>query len=72
MRILIVDDEHDTLDLVTMELTQHGARATAASNATEALELLGKAEFDLLISDIAMPDIDGYGLIREVRKLERG
>ena len=38
----------------------------------EALELLGKGEFDLLISDIAMPDIDGYGLIREVRKLERG
>ena len=71
LRVLIVDDENDTLDLVTMELTQHGARATAVSNATEALELLSKAEFDLLISDIAMPDIDGYELIREVRKLER-
>ena len=72
LRILIVDDENDTLDLVTMELTQHGARATAASNAAEALELLDKGEYDLLISDIAMPDLDGYGLIREVRKLEKG
>ena len=72
LRILIVDDENDTLDLVTMELTQQGAHTTAASNAAEALELLGKADFDLLISDIAMPDLDGYGLIREVRRLEAG
>lgn len=72
LRILIVDDENDTLDLVSMELTQHGARATTASNATEALELLSKDEYDLLISDIAMPEMDGYGLIREVRKLEKG
>jgi PAS domain S-box-containing protein len=72
LRILIVDDENDTLDLVTMELTQHGAHTTAASNAAEALELLGKTDFDLLISDIAMPNLDGYGLIREVRKLEAG
>lgn len=72
LRVLIVDDESDTLDLVAMELTQHGARATAASNAAEALELLEKGEFDLLISDIAMPGIDGYGFIREVRKLEKG
>ena len=72
LRILIIDDENDTLDLVMMELTQHGAHATAASSATEALELLDKAEFDLLISDIAMPDMDGYELIRKIRQLEAG
>ncbi|MGI8919812.1 MAG: PAS domain S-box protein [Pyrinomonadaceae bacterium] len=72
LRVLIVDDENDTLDLMTMELTQHGARATAVTNATEALELLGTGEYDLLISDIAMPEMDGYGLIREVRKMEKG
>lgn len=72
LRILIVDDENDTLDLVSMDLTQYGARTTAASNATEALELLNQTEFDLLISDIAMPGMDGYALIREVRKLEMG
>src|SRR4026209_2540634 len=66
LRILVVDDESDTLDLVTMELTQHGARATAANSAGEALEKLEQLEFDLLISDIAMPGMDGYGLIRQV------
>lgn len=70
LHILIVDDEDDTLDLVTMELAQHGARTTSASNAKEALELLSKNRFDLLISDIAMPGVDGYGLMREVRRLE--
>ncbi|HKR59262.1 MAG TPA: PAS domain S-box protein [Pyrinomonadaceae bacterium] len=70
LRILIVDDETDTLDLVTMDLAQHGARTTAALSAKEALDLLASTEFDLLISDIAMPGMDGYGLIREVRKLE--
>jgi signal transduction histidine kinase len=72
LRVLIVDDEDDTLDLVTMELTQHGASTTAASSAKEALELLEQNEFDLLISDIGMPGMDGYSLIREIRKQEAG
>jgi CheY-like chemotaxis protein len=72
LRILVVDDESDTLDLVTMELTQHGARATGANNAEDALEKLEHLEFDVLISDIAMPSMDGYGLIRQVRKQEAG
>ncbi len=70
LRILIVDDEDDTLDLVTMELTERGARTTAVSSAKEALELLSKNGFDVLISDIAMPGIDGYKLMREVRRME--
>ena len=70
LRILIVDDERDTLDLVTMELTQHGARTTGATTAAEALEKLEQSEFDVLISDIAMPGVDGYSLIRLVRKQE--
>ena len=72
LRILIVDDERDTLDLVTMELTQHGARTVGATTAAEALEKLDQSEFDVLISDIAMPGVDGYGLIRMVRKQEAG
>ncbi len=53
-----------------MELTQHGARATGANTAGEALEKLEQLEFDVLISDIGMPGVDGYGLIRQVRKQE--
>lgn len=72
LRILVIDDETDTLDLVTMELTQHGANVKGVTTAAEALAALGDAEFDVLISDIAMPDADGYELIRQVRKLEAG
>ena len=70
LRILVVDDETDTLDLVTMELTQRGAHVRGVTSATEALAALEEAEFDVLISDIAMPGTDGYELIRRVRKLE--
>ncbi|MGH9969106.1 MAG: PAS domain S-box protein [Pyrinomonadaceae bacterium] len=72
LRILIVDDERDTLDLVTMELTQRGASVTGVTTAEEALTALEHSHFDLLISDIAMPGMDGYALIRSVRKQEAG
>ena len=72
LHILVVDDERDTLDLVTMDLTQHGASVTAVTNAAEALNALDHSKFDLLISDIAMPETDGYALIRQVRKRESG
>ena len=72
LRVLIVDDERDTLDLVTMELAQRGARVTGVTSAAEALGELESSEFDVLISDIAMPEEDGYSLIRKVRKSEAG
>ncbi len=72
LRILIVDDERDTLDLVALELTQHGAKVTGVTTAESALMALEDAEFDLLISDLAMPGTDGYDLIRRLRKLEAG
>jgi CheY-like chemotaxis protein len=72
LRILVVDDETETLDLVTMELTQHGASVTGATSAAEALSALERAQFDLLISDIAMPETDGYAFIRQVRRRESG
>lgn len=70
LRILVVDDESDALDLIAMELTQHGAHVKSAIKASEALELLDREEFDVLISDIGMPEVDGYELIRRVRESE--
>lgn len=70
LRILIIDDETDALDLIGVELTQHGAKVTAASNAQDALTALATDEFDLLISDIGMPNTDGYDLIRQIRAQE--
>jgi PAS domain S-box-containing protein len=72
LRILLVDDEPDTLDLINVELAQHGGNVTAVTGSAEALSLLAESEFDVLISDIGMPDMDGYELIREIRKRESG
>jgi CheY-like chemotaxis protein/anti-sigma regulatory factor (Ser/Thr protein kinase) len=70
LQILLVDDETDTLDLISVELAQFGAKVTAVASADEALRALEGAAFDLLISDIGMPNTDGYDLIRQIRKLE--
>jgi PAS domain S-box-containing protein len=67
VRILVVEDELDALDLITIDLTAHGAKVRGASSAAQALELLRAEEFDLMISDIGMADTDGYDLIKQVR-----
>ena len=68
VKILVVEDELDALDLLTIDLTAHGAKVRGASSATEALDLLSSDKFDLLISDIGMADTDGYNLIKQVRE----
>lgn len=70
VRILVVEDESDALDLITIDLTEHGAKVRGASSAAEALDLLLRERFDLLISDIGMADTDGYNLIKQVRAQE--
>lgn len=72
LHILLVDDETDALDLITVELTQHGAKVTGVTSAEDALEAFEQRKFDLLVSDIGMPKMDGYELIRRVRKFEEG
>lgn len=70
LRILVVEDELDALDLLTIDLREHGAKVTGVSAATEALGLIRNEHFDVLISDIGMADTDGYGLIQQIRKYE--
>ncbi|HYE63950.1 MAG TPA: ATP-binding protein [Pyrinomonadaceae bacterium] len=74
LRVLVVDDEADARSLVTTILEQCGAEVMTAASAFEALELLEKSRPDVLVSDIGMPEMDGYALIRKVRALpaERG
>ena len=69
LRILVVDDEPATRDLLGFVLEQCEAKVTTASSAAEALAAFRKGSFDILISDIGMPDVDGYSLIRNVRAL---
>jgi two-component system, chemotaxis family, CheB/CheR fusion protein len=74
VRILVVDDEADTRELLRAILVECGAEVTLAASARAALEALERAPFDVLVSDIVMPDENGYDLIRKVRarEAERG
>ncbi len=69
VRILVVEDETETRELLQMMLEQRGADVTVATSAREALEQLQHTKPDVLISDIGMPEEDGYELIRQVRAL---
>jgi PAS domain S-box-containing protein len=74
VRVLVVDDDLDTLEMVKVILQDRGAEVTTASSAGEALEALEHALPDALVSDLAMPEQDGYELIAAIRKRgpERG
>jgi CheY-like chemotaxis protein len=69
LKILVVDDEEDTRDLLVVALGACGAKVSTAATAREALEIAARAKPDVLISDIGMPDEDGFELIRRVREL---
>jgi PAS domain S-box-containing protein len=69
LRIVVVDDEADTRQLLEHLLGDCGAEVHAAGSAEQALELLRSLRADLLVSDIGMPDCDGYRFIQRVRAL---
>lgn len=72
LHVLLVDDDSDTLKLMATALTRRQANVTAVSSAGEAIQAIRQQRPDVLVSDIAMPDEDGYGLIEKVRSLENG
>jgi NO-binding membrane sensor protein with MHYT domain/CheY-like chemotaxis protein/nitrogen-specific signal transduction histidine kinase len=67
LTLLVVDDEPDSLELVQQVLAESGARIVTATGAADALRMLERHRPDLLISDIGMPLMDGFELIRRVR-----
>jgi PAS domain S-box-containing protein len=69
LKVLVIDDEPDTRELLKAGLGQCGAEVTTAGSASEALAAISNGAPDLLISDIGMPEEDGYELIRRVREL---
>ena len=70
-RVLLVDDTPDMLETFGYLLEHEGARVTPASSGAEALALAETEDFDLMISDVGMPGMDGYQLIAEIRKRPR-
>lgn len=67
VRILIVEDEPDTLEMLDASFRSRGFETIACGSAAEALDCVGRQQFDILISDIAMPEVDGLQLIRDLR-----
>jgi CheY-like chemotaxis protein len=69
VRVLAVDDEPDTRKLLTVLLSQYGAEVLTVASVAETLANMESFQPDLLVSDIGMPDVDGYSLIQQVRAL---
>jgi CheY-like chemotaxis protein len=74
VRVLVVEDDLDTLEMIKVILQNRGAEVTTASSAAKALEALEDSLPDALVSDLAMPEQDGYELIEAIRQRgpERG
>ena len=67
IRVLVVDDDHDTLMLLASVLRKQRAVVETAGSAPEALEVMKSFHPDVIVSDICMPDMDGYEFMRTVR-----
>src|SRR6185437_1689681 len=68
--VLVVDDESDSRVLVSRLVEDRGGRAISAANAGEALQLITREPVHIVVSDIGMPEVDGYQLMRRIRNLE--
>jgi len=69
VKVLVVDDEHDTREVLSVMLTRYGTEVRTAGSVAEALNVLSVWQPDMLVSDIGMPDEDGYVMIEKLRAL---
>ncbi|HXG67034.1 MAG TPA: ATP-binding protein, partial [Blastocatellia bacterium] len=72
LRLIVVEDEPDTLEMLRVVLEQNGAKVKACASAGEASAWVQRWNPDAVISDIGMPEEDGYEFMRRVRALEGG
>jgi CheY-like chemotaxis protein len=69
VEVLVVDDEPEARQVATAVLQYHGAKVKVAGNAEQAVRQFDASAPDVLLLDIAMPDVDGYTLLRRLRAL---
>ena len=69
--MLLVDDEPEARQIISTVITRTGAEVKSCESAREALAKLAEWKPDVILSDIAMPEQDGYSFIRQVRSLPR-
>ena len=68
VRVLVVEDEPDTRQFLKRLLERHGARVVTAASGRDALDAFRRDDVDVLISDIGLPGLDGYELMRQIRR----
>jgi CheY-like chemotaxis protein len=68
-RALVVDDAHDVTEMIALFLQHAGYESVMAFNATQALDAARSAQFDIIVSDIGMPGMNGYDLAVALREL---
>lgn len=66
-KIIVIDDDTAVTDLLSVLLKSHGFEVRATNNSTEGLSLIREEEFDLVILDLMMPEMDGWEICKEVR-----
>ena len=71
VRIMAVDDEPDTVDLITLVLENAGYEVLPAYSGRDALDMLKDTKPDLILLDIMMEDIDGWGVYESIRKNDK-
>jgi|RhiMetdeSRZDD1v2_1073273.scaffolds.fasta_scaffold152710_3 CheY-like chemotaxis protein len=71
VRILVVEDDHDSREIVQFVLEQSGAAVMAVEGYAEAIEAYHQIEPNVLVADIAMPDYNGYALIARIREEDK-
>jgi CheY-like chemotaxis protein len=69
--LMIIEDDPDTLEMLRATLVRHGFRVTACDSASETLRVAPEHHVDLIISDIGMPSMDGFEMIKRLRELDR-
>jgi DNA-binding response OmpR family regulator len=70
--LLLVEDHQDSADLLAMLLTNHGHVVSVAGSASAALDLAAKTSFDVVVSDVGLPDASGYELMAQLRGKMKG
>jgi two-component system CheB/CheR fusion protein len=69
LEVLVVDDSEDTTEMVQHLLEISGATVCAVTSGSEALRIARERDFDVVLSDISMPEMDGFQFLNELRKL---
>ncbi len=66
-KILMIEDEKDLAEIYSLQMKMSGIDVVIAQNGAEALDILGKQSFDLVLLDLLMPEVDGFEVLKKIK-----